>query len=72
ANGQGLCERCNYAKESPGWTVTTHDENGIHTTEFITPTDARYRSAAPPIYPRIDISEVEDAIGIRLVDYHAA
>ncbi|MCV7005148.1 HNH endonuclease, partial [Mycobacterium gordonae] len=56
----------------PGWTVTTHDENGIHTTEFITPTDARYRSAAPPIYPRIDISEVEDAIGIRLIDRHVA
>ncbi len=22
-NGQGLCERCNYAKENPGWTTTT-------------------------------------------------
>ncbi|WP_205876865.1 HNH endonuclease [Mycobacterium camsae] len=71
-NGQGLCERCNYAKESPGWRVTTHDANGVHTTEFITPTDARYRSAAPPIYQRIDISEVEDALGIRLIYHHAA
>ncbi|MCV7009713.1 HNH endonuclease [Mycobacterium gordonae] len=71
-NGQGLCERCNYVKESPGWRVTAHDENGTHTTEFITPTDAHYRSAAPPIYQRIDISEVEDAIGVRLIDFHAA
>ncbi len=47
-NGLGLCERCNYVKESPGWSVTTHDENGVHTAEFVTPTAARYRSTAPP------------------------
>jgi hypothetical protein len=49
-NGLGECERCNYAKEAPGWTVaTTVDENGGHTAEFITPTGARHRSTAPPL-----------------------
>ncbi|MDP7730827.1 DUF222 domain-containing protein [Mycobacterium sp. TY813] len=71
-NGQGLCERCNYVKESPGWRVTAHDENGVHTTEYITPTDARYRSVAPPIYVITHISEMEDALGITVIDFHAA
>ncbi|WP_081394917.1 HNH endonuclease [Mycolicibacterium conceptionense] len=49
-NGQGLCERCNYAKESPGWqTVTTYDGYGRHTTELTTPTGRTYRSTAPPL-----------------------
>ena len=47
-NGLGECERCNYAKESPGWQVTTHQENGVHTAEFVTPTGHHYRSTAPP------------------------
>lgn len=47
-NGLGECERCNYVKESPGWSVTTTDENGVHTAEFVTPTGAVYRSTAPP------------------------
>jgi hypothetical protein len=71
-NGQGLCERCNYVKESPGWRVTAHDDNGVHTTEHRTPTDARYRSTAPPIYTFVRTSAAEDAIGIRLIDFHAA
>lgn len=50
ANGQGLCERCNYAKESPGWhTVTTYDRYGRHTSEITTPTGRTYRSTAPPL-----------------------
>ena len=49
-NGLGLCERCNYVKESNGWTVTsTTAENGTHTAEFTTPTGARHRSTAPPM-----------------------
>ena len=49
-NGVGSCERCNYAKESPGWRVTATNENGRHTAEYVTPTGARYQSTAPP-YP---------------------
>ena len=49
-NGLGLCEACNYAKEAPGWTVTTtHDETGSHHAEFSTPTGARHHSKAPPL-----------------------
>jgi hypothetical protein len=71
-NGEGLCERCNYIKETPGWTVTAHNDNGTHTTDYETPTHTRYRSAAPPIYSIINISQVEDAIGVELIDFHAA
>jgi len=49
-NGLGECEACNYAKEAPGWTVTTHlDRAGGHTAEFTTPTGARHHSQAPPL-----------------------
>lgn len=49
-NGLGLCERCNYVKESDGWIVTsTTAENGTHTAEFTTPTGSRHRSTAPPM-----------------------
>ncbi|MDT5149644.1 MAG: hypothetical protein QOI01_1377 [Mycobacterium sp.] len=47
-NGLGECERCNYAKEAPGWSVSTSsDDEGCHTAEFTTPTGARHRSRAP-------------------------
>lgn len=75
-NGLGECERCNYAKEAPGWQVhTSTDEMSRHTAEFTTPTGARYRSTAPrlPRAPsRIEISEVETMIGITLWKLHAA
>jgi hypothetical protein len=49
-NGLGLCEQCNYVKESDGWIVTSATaENGTHTAEFTTPTGARHRSTAPPM-----------------------
>ena len=49
-NGRGCCERCNYAKEQPGWTVRTlFDPGGRHVAEHTTPTGATYRSTAPPI-----------------------
>jgi hypothetical protein len=48
ANGLGLCERCNYTKETPGWQVTTTHETGAHAADFETPTGAHYRSTAPP------------------------
>jgi hypothetical protein len=45
----------------------------VHTTEFVTPTGARYRSTAPPAPGRlvIDISEVEMRIGVAIAR-HAA
>ncbi len=71
-NALGTCERCNYAKESPGWRVnTTTDETHTHTAEFTTPTGHTYRSEAPPRAPTIDISELDTRIGITLAK-HAA
>ena len=49
-NGRGACERCNYTKEQPGWTVRTlFDPGGRHVAEHTTPTGATYRSTAPPV-----------------------
>ncbi len=47
ANGQGLCEACNYAKESPGWRVRP-SPGDRHTVEITTPSGRTYRSGAPP------------------------
>ena len=47
-NGLGMCEACNYAKEAPGWQVHTGNDNGTHTAQFRTPTNAVYHSIAPP------------------------
>jgi len=73
-NGLGLCERCNYVKESPGWQVSAGDENGTHTAQFVTPTGAKYNSTAPPLPGLIVItaSEIEARIGIALAEPRAA
>jgi hypothetical protein len=47
SNGQGLCEACNQAKETPGFAATAHD--GVVTT--ITPTGHQVRSRAPALPP---------------------
>lgn len=52
ANGIGLCEACNYAKEHPGWHhhVTTLP-GGITRLDITTPTKHRYRSRPPGLPP---------------------
>lgn len=45
-NGQGLCEACNYAKESPGWQARP----GLGTVTTTTPTGHRHTSR-PPVLP---------------------
>jgi hypothetical protein len=73
-NGLGACEACNYAKEAPGWKVTTtQDETGGHHAEFITPTGARHHSTAPPLPGpvRFQRSAMEVDIGIAIAK-HAA
>jgi Domain of unknown function (DUF222) len=45
-NGQGYCEACNYAKETPGWRASVVALNP-HEVEIRTPTGHRYRSRAP-------------------------
>ena len=73
-NGQGMCARCNYDKETPGWQVAAGDENGVHTAEFVTPTGALYHSTAPPLPGQVEVfvSEVEVRIGIAIAENHAA
>ncbi len=51
-NLQGLCEACNHAKEAPGWTAESMQDQQAqtrHTVEAATPTGHRYRSTAPPL-----------------------
>ncbi|MEU4361678.1 DUF222 domain-containing protein [Promicromonospora sp. NPDC023987] len=47
ANGQGLCARCNHAKQAPGWRQKTTEVDGRHGVETITPTGHTYVSVAP-------------------------
>ncbi|MGD9618605.1 MAG: DUF222 domain-containing protein [Mycolicibacterium sp.] len=74
-NGLGECEACNYAKEAPGWSVTTTDGDGEHAAEFATPTGAVYRSTAPalpgpPVRRRLSI--LEGRLSVDLVTFDAA
>lgn len=74
ANGTGRCEACNYTKEAPGWTASTHtDETGTHTAVLTTPTGATHSSTAPPVvgWEPCDTSTIEVDIGISLAR-HAA
>ncbi len=73
-NGLGECEACNYAKDAPGWSVTTADADGVHTAEFRTPTGAVYRSTAPPLPgpPIRTVSVIECGLSVDLVRFDAA
>ncbi|MDQ4051959.1 MAG: HNH endonuclease, partial [Actinomycetota bacterium] len=48
ANGQGLCEACNHAKQAPGWTARPRP-GPRHTIKTTTPTGHTYTSTAPPL-----------------------
>ncbi|ORA53395.1 HNH endonuclease [Mycolicibacterium chubuense] len=72
-NGAGSCETCNYAKEAPGWQVTTTDHDGRHTAEYRTPTGATYHSTAPPLPgPTRQHSTIEARLSVLLTHPHAA
>jgi len=70
-NGQGLCERCNYAKELPGWHAEVarapQPASGRHARHRVvttTPTGHTYDSLAPPVLglpPHDDASPLEVA-----------
>ena len=49
-NGTGLCARCNYTKENPGW---HHTPTNTSTRNITTPTGHTYQSQAPPIVPSL-------------------
>jgi len=47
-NGQGLCELCNYVKESPGWIAWVGD-TGRHQVGILTPAQQIHYSHPPPL-----------------------
>ena len=51
SNGQGLCERCNYVKESPGWAswVAEPGDTRLHEVHGVTEHLRILRSTAPPL-----------------------
>ena len=51
ANGQGLCEACNYDKTAPGWRAgpAPGSSLGAHLVETVTPTGHTYQSRPPPL-----------------------
>lgn len=70
ANGQGLCESCNYCKDLPGWRSEVIDDGStpgkpqrIRTT---LPTGHAYDSTAPPIAPEVSFVERRLRIGLAL------
>jgi hypothetical protein len=52
-NGRGLCERCNYINQMPGWTAKLIDPDR-HIVETTTPTGHTYRSHPPPAHRASD------------------
>ena len=49
-NGRGTCERCNYARELPGWHIQIINHGILdqpHTMIITTPTGHHYLSRAP-------------------------
>jgi len=56
-NGQGLCARCNYTKELPGWETELvpdpdrgrSSDGGRHRVRTTAPTGHTYESVAPPV-----------------------
>lgn len=52
--GEGMCEACNYAKESTGWFHQVVDlPDGTHTVKITTPTGHTYYSQPPPVLPTL-------------------
>lgn len=64
ANGSGVCARCNYTKENPGWSHANSSATALssHTPDFgsrrtgltvATPTGHHYESRPPPLLPQL-------------------
>lgn len=47
ANGQGLCEACNHAKQAPGWRAHASGGGSSEAVKITTPTGHSYRSEPP-------------------------
>ncbi len=69
-NGQGLCERCNYVKEEPGWQAASVGGNGVM--RLTTPTGHTYRSIPPPAIPGSRTTRAAPAPSSMPSDQHPA
>lgn len=65
-NGQGLCVRCNHAKQAPGWRQRATQVEGRHAVETSTPTGHTYVAVAPrpPEPVREAAPELTPAVGL--------
>ncbi|MDP3894192.1 DUF222 domain-containing protein, partial [Nocardioides sp.] len=67
ANLQGLCQRCDLAKQAPGWTASPVRRPGRHTIETTTPTGHRHRSRAPAPPGHVDFFAVGESAVCELI-----
>lgn len=63
ANGQGLCEACNYAKEAAGWQSIALSSDRHHEVMITTPTGHTYFSTAPDP-PQPYVPPPEEAVDV--------
>src|SRR5690625_4701 len=74
-NGQGLCERCNYTKQLPGWRTTRtgadppdNDNDDGHRVEIITPTGHTYTTTTPEPLSGLGLSTTRSRDGPHAAD----
>ncbi|MCW2853703.1 MAG: endonuclease, partial [Nocardioides sp.] len=67
ANSQGLCQRCNLAKQALGWSARQIPGPGRHTVETTTPTGHRHRSRAPAPPGHVDIHTPGERLVLELI-----
>ncbi|MFC8943051.1 HNH endonuclease [Streptomyces griseoincarnatus] len=65
-NGQGLCVRCNHAKQAPGWSQKVTEVDGRHAVETTMPTGHTSVSVAPtpPVPVRDAVPGWTPAVGM--------
>ncbi|HET6561911.1 MAG TPA: DUF222 domain-containing protein [Marmoricola sp.] len=73
ANGQGLCEACNYAKQAAGWRARASGGGAGEQVETTTPTGHTYRGRPPdPPGAQRQALSLAEAHFRRLIEQHAA
>lgn len=68
ANGQGLCESCNYAKQALGWRSAPGPQGAGESVQIRTPTGHIYASRPPPL-PGTSPDEADEAQPTRVEIY---
>lgn len=68
ANGQGLCEACNYAKQTPGWRARPSPNGAAGEVVITTPTQHTYASRPPAPSGRSPTPAVQSRIELFFCD----